>query len=82
MTIKQKDAAAIRLETGASVDQIATWLNISRRAVLYRLRRSRQKTAKPPAPESTMIDMHRSRTYSASQIAGSAMARTLELDEL
>ena len=47
LTARQSEVLWLRDHRGAALDQIAAWLNISRRAVLYRLRNARIRAAPP-----------------------------------
>jgi len=68
----------LRYEHGATFGQIAAWLKISRRAVLYRIRNARRRLGELPRQSA----ISRQRTYNASQISVAARNSTLNLDEL
>jgi hypothetical protein len=76
----------LRYGRRASIDQIATWLNISRRAVLTRLRNARRRTAQAgqdfPEPEALLAAEERLRPVSGSQVSSAEAGRRLTLDEL
>jgi DNA-binding NarL/FixJ family response regulator len=80
-TAKQQAAMKLRHECGATNAQIAQWLNISERAVRARLQNARRAANPSGTAESVMVDMHRRRTFAASQIS-SGDRETLDLDAL
>jgi DNA-directed RNA polymerase specialized sigma24 family protein len=50
LTARQQEVVLLRHECGASIEEIAAWLGISRRAVLYRLRNARRRMDGPDQP--------------------------------
>ena len=86
LTEKQQEVLWLRYGRRASIDQIATWLNISRRAVLARLRNARRRTAQAgqgfPEPGELPAAEQRLRPASASQVSSTEAGRRLTLDEL
>lgn len=90
LTEKQQEVLWLRYGRRASIDQIARWLNITRRAVLSRLRNARGRTEKagvdfpqlvmpePPYPQS---GAPRTRMLSESQLS-SGKAAGLEMDDV
>ncbi len=89
LTDRQIEVLRLRHEHGATLDQIASWLRISRRAVLYRLQCARKRTRgeeglKPPGELKPVAAKQRFRTrrYLASQLTAGPGGRTLPLDDL
>jgi predicted DNA-binding protein YlxM (UPF0122 family) len=86
LTEKQQEVLWLRYGRRASIDQIARWLKISRRAVLSRLRNAKRRTQKAGMafPEKVEIPTgaNRSRLFSASQIAINGSGAGIQLDEL
>jgi hypothetical protein len=80
-TAKQQAAMKLRYECGATIGQIADWLKISERAVRARLQNARRAANPARTAESVMVDMHRQRTFAASQISSGDRAE-LDLDAL
>ena len=82
-TEKQQEVLWLRYGRKASVDQIAKWLGITRRAVLMRLRNARRRAENAgilfagPAPKLTARQI--GRRYSISQIS---RKRAEPMDEL
>jgi hypothetical protein len=76
----------MRFGRRASIDQIATWLNISRRAVLARLRNARRRTARArhafPELGELLAAEQRPRPVSTSQVSSMHASRRVRLDEL
>ncbi len=86
LTEKQQEVLWLRYNHKASINQIATWLKISRRAVLARLRNARRRTggtgpALPPQSVMPAIEQ-RFRTYAASQISVPGTGCAMQMDEL
>jgi hypothetical protein len=85
LTEKQQEVLWLRYGRRASIDQIATWLNISRRAVLARLRNARKRTAQAggfPEPGVLPAAEQRLRPVSGSQVTSMEASRRVQLDEL
>lgn len=84
LTAKQQAVSSLRYDRGATIEQIALWLNITRRAVFYRLRNARLRGASlDPSRTGGCAALTRfGRLYSASQISTAARQPTLNLDEL
>jgi len=86
LTEKQQEVLWLRYGRRASIDQIATWLNITRRAVLARLRNARRRTAQAghgfPEPGVLLAAEQRLRPVSGSQVSSMEAGRRLTLDEL
>ena len=85
LTEKQQEVLWLRYGHRASINQIAAWLKISRRAVLTRLRNARRRAADAgsPFPEKSALPTveQKLRTYPASQISIQG-GGGLRLDEL
>lgn len=73
LTEKQQEVLWLRYGHHASINQIADWLRISRRAVLSRLRNARRRAADAgsafPEISARPIAEQKLRTYPASQIS-------------
>jgi DNA-binding transcriptional regulator LsrR (DeoR family) len=71
LTEKQQEVLWLRYGRRASIDQIAGWLHITRRAVLARLRNARQRAGSSvfSASDVRPVMEDRLRTYPASQIS-------------
>jgi DNA-binding CsgD family transcriptional regulator len=92
LTRRQREVIRMHCQRGASIDEMAGWLKISRRAVLYRLQNARKKIKAtggeylaPPAVANGMSAQpipRKNRTFSASQILGSASGSALDVDHL
>jgi predicted DNA-binding protein YlxM (UPF0122 family) len=86
LTEKQQEVLWLRYGRRASIDQIARWLKVSRRAVLSRLRNARMRTQRAglafPDSKELLAASKKSRLFSASQIATNGANRGLQLDEL
>jgi predicted DNA-binding protein YlxM (UPF0122 family) len=87
LTEKQQEALWLRYGRQASINQIAAWLHISRRAVLSRLRNARRRATKagvelPEHIARPVQNNQRLRTYPASQLAGESGGIGIQLDEL
>jgi transposase-like protein len=81
LTAKQQVVASLRYDRGATIKDIAKWLNITRRAVLYRLRNARRRTARWGSGSLVYPAIAPSgRRYSASQIS-TAVRPNLNLDQ-
>lgn len=84
LTEKQQEALWLRYGHQASINQIAAWLHISRRAVLSRLRNARRRAAEAglALPESIALPSRtqRLRMYPASQL--SQQGGGMRLDDL
>jgi len=78
LTAKQKEVMRLRYEHSATFGQIAAWLKISRRAVLYRIHNARRRLGELPRNNA----ISRQRMYSASQISVAAKHSTLNLDQV
>lgn len=81
LTPRQQEVYRLRHEQGATIDQIAQWLKISRRAVFYRLQSAHRRAGRATQVCSDDQD-DRGRVYSASQISVAARGDSLNLDEL
>jgi hypothetical protein len=82
LTAKQQVVASLRYDRGATINDIAKWLNITRRAVLYRLRNARRRTAKWGSGNLVYPAIAPSgRRYSASQIS-TTIQPNLNLDQV
>jgi DNA-directed RNA polymerase specialized sigma24 family protein len=79
LTSRQKEVLMLRFERGASIEQIAAWLGISRRAVLHRLRNARRRGGVASSEGGTA--RQRVRLLAASQMAGDGGAEHLNMDE-
>ncbi len=86
LTEKQQEALWLRYGRQASINQIAAWLHISRRAVLSRLRNARRRATKAgmtfPERFASPNRIPRSRMYPASQLSQQDGDRGMRLDEL
>jgi len=86
LTEKQQEVLWLRYGRRASINQIATWLNISRRAVLTRLRNARRRSTQDGQglAEAGVLPAARQRLRpaSASQVSSAEAGRRLTLDEL
>jgi biotin operon repressor len=86
LTEKQQEVLWLRYGRRASIDQIATWLNISRRAVLARLRNARRRTSQDghglAEPGALLAAEHRLRPVSGSQVTSMEASRRVRLDDL
>lgn len=86
LTEKQQEVLWLRYGRRASIDQIARWLKISRRAVLSRLRNARRRTQSAglafPESKEPLESQQKSRLFSASQLAATRGGLGLQLDEL
>jgi hypothetical protein len=86
LTEKQQEVLWLRYGRRASIDQIARWLKISRRAVLSRLRNARRRTQNAglafPESKEPLEPPQKSRLFSASQLAATGGGPGLQLDEL
>ena len=86
LTNRQLQVLEMRYERDATLEQMARWLGISRRAVLYRLQNARKRAAVTPDFLKTSLDWKqkaapsRSRTYSSSQVRGEA--ESTDFDQL
>jgi DNA-binding NarL/FixJ family response regulator len=71
LTEKQQEVLWLRYGHRASINQIADWLHISRRAVLARLRNARRRAGASafPAADALPALEPKFRTYPASQIS-------------
>jgi hypothetical protein len=85
LTEKQQEVLWLRYGRRASINQIAAWLNISRRAVLARLRNARRRAAQEGSAFPTVsirpVAEQKVRSYPASQITVEGGVR-LNLDDL
>jgi predicted DNA-binding protein YlxM (UPF0122 family) len=82
LTEKQQQVLWLRYGRRASINQIADWLHISRRAVLSRLRNARRRTGRNSGiAEILPILDQKIRVYSASQITTEG-GGPLRLDEI
>jgi Sigma-70, region 4 len=86
LTEKQQEVVWLRYDHQASIDQIAAWLHISRRAVLARLRNARRRTAgsglELPRVRAMPARNQRLRTYPASQLAREGSSGEMRLEHL
>jgi hypothetical protein len=86
LTEKQQEVLWMRYGRRASLNQIAKWLNISRRAVLTRLRNARRRTERAGLAFPQWPEPHqpkpKPRFYSASQLAAAEIAGGLQMDEV
>jgi predicted DNA-binding protein YlxM (UPF0122 family) len=86
LTEKQQEVLWLRYGRRASIDQIAQWLKISRRAVLSRLRNARLRTERAglafPDSKNLLDPQRRSRLFAASQIGSHGAGRGIHLDDL
>jgi hypothetical protein len=86
LTEKQQEVLWFRYGRRASINQIAVWLKISRRAVLSRLRNARRRAARAGSgfPEEAMRPSaaQKFRTYPASQISDREGGGVMRLDDL
>jgi DNA-binding CsgD family transcriptional regulator len=86
LTEKQQEVLWLRYGRRASIAQIATWLNISRRAVLARLRNARKRTAQNEQgfaePGISLAAQQRLRPVSGSQVTSMEASRRVQLDDL
>jgi DNA-binding NarL/FixJ family response regulator len=90
LTPKQSTVLGMRLVYGATLEEMAAWLKISERAVLYRLANARRRvlelmeadpTAQLPATDDGPIKWRR-RFYNASQLSLKSDGKVLQLDKL
>jgi predicted DNA-binding protein YlxM (UPF0122 family) len=82
MTEKQQEVLRLRYQHHNSIDQIAQWLGISRRAVLYRLRNAQKLSAseemvRPSVPKNARKSQKHPR-YATSQITAKTAAFPLD----
>ena len=85
LTEKQQEVLWLRYGREASIDQIARWLKISRRAVLSRLRNARRRTCKAGLvfPEGELSPpQQKARRYTISQITAKSTAGGSPIDDL
>jgi predicted DNA-binding protein YlxM (UPF0122 family) len=86
LTEKQQEVLWLRYGRRASINQIAAWLKISRRAVLSRLRNARLRTSAVGAAFPERLAMPaadgKPRMYAASQISAEGENGVIQLDEL
>jgi predicted DNA-binding protein YlxM (UPF0122 family) len=84
LTTRQQQVVWLRYVNNASIDQIASWLRITRRAVFLRLRNARDRGVTPETAAHMTLLGHkpRRRLYTASQLQGVAGAETLNLDNV
>jgi hypothetical protein len=85
LTEKQQEVVWLRYGRRASIEQIARWLSITRRAVLARLGNARRRTQRAglafPASADVLKAPRKSRLYTASQLPGGSSAG-LAVDQL
>jgi len=84
LTAKQQAVSSLRYDRGATIEQIASWLNITRRAVFYRLRNARLRAALSQQTHAGSYPAiaRSGRLYSASQISTTAGRAYLNLDQV
>jgi DNA-binding CsgD family transcriptional regulator len=84
LTAKQQAVATLRYDRKATIQEIAKWLNITHRAVYYRLRNIRRRTAGRAGGSLVYPAIAPSgRRYSASQISTiGGPTPTLSLDQV
>jgi predicted DNA-binding protein YlxM (UPF0122 family) len=86
LTEKQQEVLWLRYGRRASIDQVAEWLKISRRAVLCRLSNARRRTQRAgmvfPESKISLMETKKVRQVAASQIATSHDNQGLQMDEL
>jgi hypothetical protein len=84
LTSKQQAVSSLRYDRGATIEQIASWLKITRRAVFYRLRNARLRAALSQQNQGSSYPAvaRTGRLYSASQITTAARSEYLNLDEV
>jgi DNA-binding NarL/FixJ family response regulator len=76
LTYRQQEVMLLRHECGASIEEIAVWLGITRRAVLYRLQNARRRLDLSDQPE-----RGKGKTVAASQVLAGNFSSGLDLDE-
>jgi DNA-binding NarL/FixJ family response regulator len=76
LTARQQEVVTLRYECGASIREIAVWLRITRRAVLYRLGNARRRLNGRARPA-----RGKGKTVAASQLLPRAYPGGLNLDE-
>ena len=86
LTEKQQEVVWLRYGRRASINQIAQWLKISRRAVLARLRNARRRSEEVGVAfanfRAAMPARLKSRMYSASQMSGNSEGGGLKMEDL
>lgn len=83
LTAKQRVVAMLRYDRRATIEEIAKWLGISDRAVYYRLKNLRRRTARSTGAELVFPSISPSgRRYSASQISTMGGPASLSLDQV
>jgi hypothetical protein len=84
LTAKQRAVATLRYDRKATIEEIAGWLHITERAVYYRLKNIRHRTAQWAGGSLVYPSIAASgRRYSASQIStAGGPTPTLSLDEV
>ena len=86
LTEKQQEVLWLRYGRRASINQVAAWLKISRRAVFVRLRNARRRAAKAgqdfPEAGAWLAAEQRLRPVSASQVTSMEAGRRVQLDDL
>jgi hypothetical protein len=80
LTPRQREVYRLRHESGATIEQIAGWLKISPRAVLYRLQCAERRMGETISLIEEMNEA--GRVYSASQISVAARGDSLNIDDL
>jgi predicted DNA-binding protein YlxM (UPF0122 family) len=86
LTEKQQEVLWLRYGRRAPINQIAAWLNISRRAVLSRLRNARRRAEEAgmafPEASALLASEQKPRMLSASQISLQSGRGAMHLDDL
>jgi hypothetical protein len=91
LTARQAHAVWLRYERGASVLQMAQWLKISRRAVLYRLHNAKARIGRAGTslaavrmelPQSDPPTPRRRRMFAASQISGADERKAMTMEQV
>jgi DNA-binding CsgD family transcriptional regulator len=83
LTARQREVMRMRFDRGASIEQIADWLGITRRAVLYRLRNARNRRGEiTPSRRRSNVPRGKVRLYAASQMTAESTSEILGMEEL
>jgi DNA-binding CsgD family transcriptional regulator len=86
LTEKQQEVLWMRYDQKATIEQIAAWLKISRRAVLTRLRNARRRAASNgqplPPPRMRLKGMPKTRVYPVSQLPAGSPDGSLDMGQV
>lgn len=86
LTEKQQEVLWMRYGQNATIEQIAIWLKISRRAVLARLHNARRRSAANgqsfPIPIVRPQDRAKPRMFTASQLTGNLADGSMDMGQL